>query len=93
MAGFHQKKLERLCRKHLGCSAATFRRIARFRHSINLQLPESKTLNLTDTSYRSNFSDQSHLGKEFRRLSAMSPKEFFGSTWKLPEYGIVWKLR
>lgn len=93
MTGFHQKKLERLCKKHLGCSAATFRRITRFRHSINLQLTESKSLDLTTTSHQSNFADQSHFGKEFRRLSSMSPKEFFSSTWKLPEYGIVWKLR
>jgi AraC-like DNA-binding protein len=90
---FHQKKLERLCKKHLGCSAATFRRITRFRHSINLQLTDSQSLDLISTSYQSNFADQSHFGKEFRRLSAMSPKEFFGSTWKLPQYGIVWKLR
>ncbi|MEQ1604790.1 MAG: helix-turn-helix domain-containing protein [Pyrinomonadaceae bacterium] len=93
LAGFSQKKLERLCRKHLGCSAATFRRIARFRHTINLQLTESKSLDLTSSSHQSNFFDQSHSCKEFRRLSGMSPKEFFNSTWKLPQYGIVWKLK
>lgn len=91
--GIHQKRLERLCQKHLGCSAATFRRIARFRYSVNLQLTENNVLNLTETSHQSNFFDQSYFAKEFRRLSEMTPKQFFCSTWKLPEYGIVWKLR
>lgn len=91
-AGIHQKKLERLSQKHLGCSAATFRRIARFRHSINLRLAEDEFKKLTRTSYQSNFADQSHFIKEFRRLSKMSPKDFFGSTRQFPEHNIVLKV-
>lgn len=90
--GLDQKNLQRQFNRHVGCSPATFRRIVRFRHSIGLQLTESNTLDLTATSHESNFFDQSHFTREFRRLSAMSPKEFFQATWKLPPYGIVWKL-
>jgi AraC-like DNA-binding protein len=90
-AGIHQKTMERLCQKHLGCSPATFRRIARFRHSIRLRLGEKEAKHLTDTSYQANFFDQSHFIKEYRKLSEMSPKEFFDSTWKMPEFDIVLK--
>ncbi len=90
--GIHQKKLERLCQKHLGCSAATFRRIARFRHSISLRLNENKSAELTKTSYQANFADQSHFIKEFRRLSKMSPKDFFNTTIQFPEHNVVLKV-
>ncbi|MEK7723678.1 MAG: helix-turn-helix domain-containing protein, partial [Acidobacteriota bacterium] len=91
-AGFHQKKLERLCVNHLGCSAATFRRIVRFRHSIKLRLAENEAKDFTDISHQSNFSDQPYFNKEFRKLSEMSPKEFFKATWKIPEHNIVLKV-
>lgn len=71
---FSRQHLNRLFLKNVGKSPSEYRKIHRFRNSI-LQQKVSK--NLTELSYDASFYDQSHLIKDFKALSNMTPHSFF----------------
>lgn len=70
----NRKTLQRLFVKHLALNPVTFKRIARFRNTLDLCKNEDEIL--TTIAYKNNFSDQSHLIKDFKKLTGNSPKEF-----------------
>lgn len=69
------KQFSRLFTQYIGTSPKEFSRVIRFQRALNL-LETKKTSNLTQLSYESGFSDQSHLIKEFKAISGYTPKEF-----------------
>lgn len=78
--GTSRQNINRLFELHLCKPPAEFRKIQRFRdtllHSIrNKERQES----LTALSYDASFYDQSHLIKDFRSLTGLTPKAFFRS--------------
>lgn len=69
------KQFNRLFTQYIGTGPKEFSRIIRFQRALNI-LETKKTFNLTQLSYESGFSDQSHLIREFKAISGYTPKEF-----------------
>lgn len=66
--------LNKISKRYLGKPASEFRKIQRFR---NVLISNKKSRNLTELSYEHLFYDQSHLIKDFRELTKISPGKFF----------------
>ncbi|SEH32905.1 helix-turn-helix domain-containing protein [Chryseobacterium culicis] len=66
--------VNKISRRYLGKPASEFRKIQRFR---NVLISNKKSRNLTELSYENLFYDQSHLIKDFKELTRISPGKFF----------------
>ena len=77
LAGLTAKTLLRKFKKYAGCSPLMFKRIARFRNSVQLKQRNENSGNLTQTGLNSQFYDSSHFGREYRLLTGRCPKLFF----------------
>ncbi len=90
--GVHYKYLSRCFVKYVGCSAAHFRKVARFRASVQAKLREGDQLNFTGICYDNNFTDQSYFIKQFKELTGESPGMFFKDVSSFADNHIVWKF-
>jgi len=86
------RTLDRLFKKHLGVSPISFRKIARFRHSLKNKMFNSKFNTLTKIGYESNFYDQSYFNKVYKNLTGQNPKAFFNSIEKLADDKLFFKF-
>lgn len=93
LCGFTLKTFQRNFMKHLTCSAVEYKRIARFRYSLQSKLISKELKTLTNVSYESNYYDQSYFIREYKKLTNLNPKQFFDSITALEERSIVWKLK
>lgn len=66
--------LNKLSKRYLGKPSSEYRKIQRFRKTL---ISNKKVKNLTELSYENLFYDQSHLIKDFKELTKISPKKFF----------------
>jgi AraC-like DNA-binding protein len=88
----NQKQLNRYFNKYVGCSPAHFRRIERFRRSIQEYLNPELENTLTKLAYKFEYSDQAHLINEFKKLTSYSPKKFFKNLSVFANGKILWKV-
>ena len=93
LCGFNLKTFQRNFKKQLTCSPLEYKRIVRFRHSVNNWLISKELKTLTNVSYESNYYDQSYFIREYKKLTHLNPKQFFNSIIALDERNIVWKIR
>ena len=70
------KKIERLFNKYVGMSPKSYLRIIRINACVDIHKFKD-TFNLTALAIDNGFFDQSHLTKEFKRLTSLTPKQFF----------------
>ena len=91
-AGYNVKTFQRHFTKHMGCSPIDYRRIIKFRNAIVSKLSAKKIKSLTDITFESNYFDQSHFIKEFKRLTNHNPKNFFRVVSQLHGEKIVWEI-
>jgi len=66
--------VNKISKRYLFKPASEFRKIQRFR---NVLISNKKSRNLTELSYEHLFYDQSHLIKDFKELTRISPGKFF----------------
>lgn len=66
--------VNKISNRYLFKPASEFRKIQRFR---NVLISNRRTRNLTGLSYENLFYDQSHLIKDFKEFTKISPKKFF----------------
>lgn len=92
-AGYTLKTFQRQFKKQMGCSPVEYRRICRFRHSINDRLNSTELKTLTDITYEWGYFDQSYFIKEFKKLTTYNPKEFFKAAGKVDGDKLVWELK
>lgn len=77
-AKISRQHIARLFDTHLCRTPSMFRKIHRFRKTLANRIALLKRgENLTSLTYESLFYDQSHLIKDFRSFTGMSPKKFF----------------
>ncbi len=88
----NQKQLNRDFNKYIGCSPAHFRRIERFRRSINYYTNTKMKNNLTKLAHKFEYTDQAHLINEFKKLTSHTPKIFFKNLSILANGKILWKV-
>jgi AraC-like DNA-binding protein len=91
--GYNLKTFQRHFKKHMGCSPIEFRRICRFRNSLTNKLQSAQWKNLTEITYDAGYFDQSHLIKEFRKLTNHNPTDFFKVASKVDCDKIVWEIK
>lgn len=81
--GFSERQLERKFKECIGLNPKKFGSIVRLHHFLKLLKNKPSDTNLTSIVYDAGFSDQSHLIKEFRKHTGITPREYLYSTKKL----------
>ncbi|MDT7831762.1 helix-turn-helix domain-containing protein [Flavobacteriaceae bacterium S356] len=71
------KRIERLFHKYVGMSPKSYLRIIRINACIDVDKFKDR-FNLSALAVDNGFFDQSHLTKEFKRVTSLTPKQFFG---------------
>lgn len=69
-----RQHINKMFLKNIGKPPSEYRKIHRFRNSINRK---KEIKSLTELSYDNLFYDQSHFNKDFKELTAINPKVFF----------------
>lgn len=87
------RTFNRLFSKHLGFSPIEFKKVARFRHSLNNKLIDEKFKSLTEIGYESNFYDQSYFIKIYKMLTGAKPTSFFNSIERLADQKLIFKFK
>lgn len=93
LCGLSVKTFQSNFLKHLTCSPVTYKRISRFRHSIQNKLHAKEMKTLTSLLQDTNYYDQSYLIREYKKLTQHNPKRFFDNITALEEKKIVWKVK
>lgn len=70
-----ERTLERQFKREIGVAPTHFAQIIQFHSSIKM-LSEKDYINLTDISYKSGYTDQSHFIRSFKKYTGKTPKEF-----------------
>ena len=87
------KTFQRRFYKHLACTPSDYRRIFKFRASLNSGLLSKDLRNLTTLTYESNYYDQSYFVREYRKLTRLNPKAFFNKISVLNDQKIIWEVK
>lgn len=90
--GMNIRSFNRLFRDQLGISPSGFKKIARFRHSLENKLSNKQFKKLTEIGYESNFYDQSYFIKMYKKLTEDAPTTFFQSIEKLADDQLIFKF-
>jgi AraC-like DNA-binding protein len=77
--GLSERTFNRLFAKHIGMTPAGYRKVARFRKSLENKLFGDRFKKLTELAYESNFYDQSYFIHIYNQLAGTHPKAFFDS--------------
>lgn len=89
--GVSRQHITRLFEKHICKTPSTFKKIARFRKTLQNRVQNLRAQkNLTSLTYESLFYDQSHLIKDFQSLTGMTPKKFFSGNRSFKNGNINW---
>lgn len=81
--GYTERHLERKFKECIGLNPKKFGNIIRLHHFLKLIKDKSNATNLTTICYDSGFSDQSHLIKEFKKHTGITPTAYLYNTGKL----------
>lgn len=81
--GYTERHLERKFKECIGLNPKKFGNVIRLHHFLKLLKNKSTDRNLTSICYDAGFSDQSHLIKEFKKHTGITPKEYIVSSGKL----------
>ena len=92
LVGMNLKSFQRLFTKHMSCSPSDYKRIARFRNSLDSKIHSKQVKSLTSISHENNYFDQSYFIKEFKKLTNQNPKKFFKAVKVLNHDKVVWEL-
>jgi AraC-like DNA-binding protein len=76
----------------MSCSPSDYKRIARFRNSLNAKIYSKDIKSLTSICHENNYFDQSYFIKEFKKLANQNPKKFFKAVKVLDQDKVIWEL-
>ncbi len=80
-----RKQLERIFAEHIGASPRQFLKIVRFQSAIKLKASKPDS-SFTSLAYNCGFYDQSHMNNEFKKMSGLTPGEFFAGCEAVSDY-------
>lgn len=86
------RTFNRIFRKHLGISPIGYRKVARFRHSLQNKLVETNLKRMTDLAYQSNYYDQAYFNKIYRNLTGSNPQRFFKGVDRLADDRLIFQF-
>lgn len=81
--GYSERHLERKFKECIGLNPKKLGNVFRLHHFLKLLKYKTDDTNLTAVCYDAGFSDQSHLIKEFKKHTGITPKEYLHNTGKL----------
>ncbi|KAF2507697.1 AraC family transcriptional regulator [Flavobacterium zhairuonense] len=81
--GYTERHLERKFKECIGLNPKKFGNVIRLHHFLKLLKDKTEDVNLTSICYDAGFSDQSHLIKEFRKHTGITPTEYMCNSKKL----------
>lgn len=81
--GYTERHLERKFKECIGLNPKKFGNVVRLHYFLKLLKDKSEDTNLTTICYDAGFSDQSHLIKDFKKHTGITPTEYVHSTGKL----------
>jgi len=81
--GYTERHLERKFKESIGLNPKKFGNVIRLHHFLKLLKNRSDATNLTAICYDAGFSDQSHLIKDFKKHTGISPREYLFNSGKL----------
>jgi AraC-like DNA-binding protein len=85
-----QKTLIKHFNSYIGKTPVQYRTILRFRKAFNYYQTTKKSTNLTELTYLFNYFDQSHLIKDFKKITSYKPKDFFNQITQIEDGKINW---
>lgn len=91
LAGIPLRSFNRHFKLHIGISPASYRQIARFRHSLENKFFNNQFQKLINVAYQSNFSDQAHFNKLYKQLSGSNPKKLFQTVQQVGDTQLVFR--
>lgn len=71
-----RKQFERVFSRHIGTSPKRFLRTIRFQNALAIKAANPLT-SITDIAYQCGYFDQAHMVNDFKKLSGMTPKQYF----------------
>lgn len=87
------KTFQRHFYKHFACTPSDYKRIAKFRHSLNIGLMQKEINNLSTIAYESYYYDQSYFVREYKKLTSLNPKVFFKNIRDQQNKQVVWYIK
>lgn len=86
------RSLHRKFNDYVGCSPMVYKRIVRFRKSIDFDARKQQNLNFAEISHINNFFDTSHFRKEFLKLTHQNPVDFFKTISEMGNHKFPYRL-
>ncbi|MCD0464139.1 AraC family transcriptional regulator [Flavobacterium sp. ENC] len=81
--GYTERHIERKFTEGVGLNPKQFANIIKLHHFLGLLKNKTENTSLTSLSYEAGFSDQSHLIREFKKHTGITPREYLYHTEKL----------
>ncbi|MDR2011375.1 MAG: helix-turn-helix domain-containing protein [Bacteroidales bacterium] len=80
-----RKQFERTFSEYIGISPAQFLKIIRFQNSLNERSLNNET-SLTKLAYKCGYYDQSHMIRDYKQFSGITPLEYFAECEPISDY-------
>lgn len=81
--GYSERHIERIFKECIGVNPKKFGNIVKLHFFLNLLKYKSRQNNITDLCYEAGYADQSHLIKEFKKYTGITPTQYLNKTNRL----------
>ena len=88
--GINRKTLLRHFQKHFCCSIEEYKKMVKFRNTLNFTQSQLEFNSLTEISLYNHYYDQSDFNKQFKTITNYTPKELLSKIKKMGEEGTYW---
>ena len=86
----HRKSLLRLFQKHFCCTLETYKKMVKFRNTLNYTQTQENTNTLTEVSLYNHYYDQADFNKQFKTITKFTPKELLSKISKIGNEDTYW---
>lgn len=88
----HRKTILRLFQKHFCCSPEAYKKMVKFRNTLNFTQKQNTLDSLTEISLFNNYYDQADFNKQIKAITNCTPKELFTTIEKVGEMDTYWRF-
>lgn len=81
--GYSERHIERIFNESIGLNPKKFGNIVKLHFFLNLLKYKSSQSNIADLCYEAGYADQSHLIREFKKYTGMTPTQYLNNTNRL----------
>lgn len=88
----HRKTILRLFQKHFCCSPEIYKKMVKFRKTLNFTQNQNTLDNLTEIALFNSYYDQADFNKQFKAFTNSTPKELLGKIEKVGTMDTYWSF-